>query len=365
MELVEELLDMYFGQKKMSAKSLCCLCWWAAKAGAVGQVHELKYRPGAQTGQFQKHLDRALGMELSSEKYVTLDVPGHSKYDVSRSVHRTPVLPPHEALHSELGEDPSLLDQLAEWVARDEFPAAYTDHVLVRGSEEPVLPLALYLDGVPFLKKDSMIGFFVYNLVSGRRHLAAVLRKSYICKCGCKGWCSIFPIMEMLHWSFGACAAGTWPRQHPSGRDWVDAEGGRKANGGLNLGYRAAVVYIKGDWAEYAHTLGFPTWASALCPCLLCWCNRENMYDARGLSPSTERWELATHADYHAACVACEREVTIVDQAQHREVRLALFDDKRPSGSKGRALLRDIPCVGFTEGRSHRTHTGHEERLRF
>ena len=92
-----------------------------------------------------------------------------------------------------------------------------------------------------------MIGFFVYNLVSGRRHLAAVLRKSYICKCGCKGWCRIFPIVDMLHWPVGACAAGTWPRQHPSGRDWVDAEGGRKANGGLNLGYRAAVVYIKGD----------------------------------------------------------------------------------------------------------------------
>ena len=37
-ELAEELLDMYFGQTKMPARSLCSLCWWAAKAGAVGQV---------------------------------------------------------------------------------------------------------------------------------------------------------------------------------------------------------------------------------------------------------------------------------------------------------------------------------------
>ena len=32
------------------------------------------------------------------------------------------------------------------------------------------------------------------NLVSGARHLVAVLKKKDLCRCGCRGWCSIRPI---------------------------------------------------------------------------------------------------------------------------------------------------------------------------
>ena len=58
-----------------------------------------------------------------------------------------------------------------------------------RGTD--VHPLALYVDGVRHTKRDGVIGFFIYSLVTPRRHLCVAVRKSDLCRCGCRGWCSM------------------------------------------------------------------------------------------------------------------------------------------------------------------------------
>eukprot|EP00969_Alexandrium_andersonii_P218305 9641499-Alexandrium_andersonii.AAC.1 len=40
-----------------------------------------------------------------------------------------------------------------------------------------------------------------------------------------------------------------------------------------------ALTHVIGDWAEYAHTLGFETWSHARRPCLFCKCSRETLYE--------------------------------------------------------------------------------------
>ena len=93
---------------------------------------------------------------------------------------------------------------------------------------QPHLPLVLYADGVPYSQTDSLVGFWIYNLISERRHLVAAVKKRNLCKCGCKGWCGLYIIFEFLAWCLDALAQQVFPSHSPFGElDHV-----RKALGG-------------------------------------------------------------------------------------------------------------------------------------
>ena len=163
-------------------------------------------------------------------------------------------------------------------VAANELPPTYTDHPLVRqGRDEgfKVLPLALYLDGVSFQRKDSVLGVWVYSLVTRKRHLLSVLRRSEICNCGCKGWCSFEPIFQMIAWSLESMCHGCWPSERHDGSAFPDNDPcGRADRGGQHFGWRAAVVLLKGDWSELHHTLGLPSWSDTISPCPWCFVDK-------------------------------------------------------------------------------------------
>ena len=81
-------------------------------------------------------------------------------------------LPPQEALHKELLADPGPRARLEDAVRANEWAPNYHAHEVVRSSDAgTVLPVALYIDGVPFAKRDGMIGFHVVNMVSGDKHV--------------------------------------------------------------------------------------------------------------------------------------------------------------------------------------------------
>ena len=104
------------------------------------------------------------------------------------------VLPPHEALHKELLAEPGQRGRLEDAVRANEWaPNYFHAHEVVHNSDAgTVLPVALYIDGVPFTKRDGMIGFHIVNMVSGAGHIVAVLRKSASCQCGYKVWCIFY-----------------------------------------------------------------------------------------------------------------------------------------------------------------------------
>lgn len=57
-------------------------------------------------------------------------------------------------------------------------------------------------------REDSFVGVFIYNLITGVRHMTTVLLKSMLCRCGCRGWCTYYPVFLMMAWSFKALATG-------------------------------------------------------------------------------------------------------------------------------------------------------------
>ncbi len=78
-----------------------------------------------------------------------------------------------------------------------------------------------------------------------------------------------------------------------------------------------AVVLLKGDWSEYAHTIGLPTWADAAAPCPFCFATKKNMLDMTGLSVFGTGHSNKLVRCYELACGSCDRHVD-VDTASHK-----------------------------------------------
>ena len=215
-EAGEELASLLLHLKqrgKLSAKDVCVVAWWATGAGASGPVCQLAFPPDRQsTGHYQRHIDNTLGSGLSEADHYLVAAPRFLQHSAAREVRSLPILPPHECLHEEALAVGTLGETLRQTTAMGEWPPAYYKHPVVQASAPgTVSPLCLYLDGVVFAKKDSVLGLWCFNLQTGVRHLLAGLRRTEMCKCGCRGWCTLHPIFSVLAWSFKALCEGTFP----------------------------------------------------------------------------------------------------------------------------------------------------------
>eukprot|EP00959_Pyramimonas_sp_CCMP1952_P299440 6263033-Pyramimonas_sp.AAC.1 len=131
-------------------------------------------------------------------------------------------------------------------------------------------------------KANNVTALVLYSLVTEKRHVVAVLKKSESCRCGCKGWCNLWAVWDYVAWCLKALWRGKHPRRQHDGSDWpVGSRGAAMANAPL---CKAAVVVIKGDWMECAKSLGLPSWQSGSRPCYCCEATYDNMYDFNGLT---------------------------------------------------------------------------------
>ena len=98
---------------------------------------------------------------------------------------------------------------------------------------------------------------------------------------------------------------GQAPSRRHDGTAWKETDHARSAIGGLTFGWRAAFIWLKGDWAEFNHTWGLPSWNDLENPCPLCTCTKLTMHCLEGYSPLGMPCPDKTNADYDAACRAC------------------------------------------------------------
>lgn len=104
--LAEFLLTLHL-EGRMSAKALCTISYWAARAGAQGRVRDYAHRPDAPSGHFMRHVDSTNGEKMKdlARTMYHIDTPGLAKYDLSRTSHPTPVNLPHECIVEEAGQN--------------------------------------------------------------------------------------------------------------------------------------------------------------------------------------------------------------------------------------------------------------------
>ena len=98
------------------------------------------------------------------------------------------------------------------------------------------------------------------------------------------------------------------------------------------------VLYVKGDWAEYAGIVGFPTWRDGVRPCLRCDCSVWNMQTLIGITPEElGDFRETTAESYDDACTRCER-LVVLDRSSHAVLCTLLRIDKRQDGNRGFAV---------------------------
>ena len=345
------LLDLKV-RGKLSAKDVCVLSWYASKGGLGGGCQELAYRPDAPSGHFQRRLDAVTWMSSKVDDAYIINLPSFDKYHASRCELRVPFLPLHESMQRELEEDPTIEDRLQKSLCENEWAKDYHEHPLVENKTpgEVVYPMAIYLDGVPFLKRDGLLGVYGYNLVTNVRHLICVVRKSQVCQCSCHGWCTWYHVMSFVRWNIEVLAEGRMPRCRHDNTDFVGPEDEWRAGQAGRRIIKAAAVNAKGDWSEFSHTLGLPTWQSVLNPCFCCHGTRDDMREICNFSALSSPWPEKTTIEYERACLECEIWRTIPDVRTHQMIWGALMYDRSKDGYKGRRLDRDLPELNLLRG---------------
>jgi hypothetical protein len=264
--LAQHLIDLQ-SRGVLSARWVCTLVFFAKRAGAAGFVGKVAFNPNSNSGHFQRHLESVLLHKQERRELYEFQLPGHTRYDKYRCEHTFHALPLHEQLASELAENPDMNQRFDELKANQEWPDQYYSHRLVRSYPgERVWPLSLYLDGVAYSNIDNVLGITISNMVSGTRHLCVTLRKALICRCGCRGWCTLWSIWRYVGWCINALSAGTFPTSRHDFRPWSSTDEIRESLAGCSLGMRGAIVQIRGDWGEFTKSLGMVNWAHTLRP---------------------------------------------------------------------------------------------------
>jgi hypothetical protein len=257
-------------------------------------------------------------------------------------------MPAHEQFALDVESDLSCRNKLAEMIRDKTLPPCYFEHKVVTDNPgEHVVPVALYLDAVPFSQTDSVLGWWLVNLVSGQRYLYGVLRKSMACKCGCRGYCSFHMFFSFTLWSLRCLALGRYPSERHDNREWRPSDSGRVPLSGKPILFKAACIYIKGDWSEYASTLGFPNWADGLRPCFECSGYGPDLFVAAHNTMEDLRWRLNEPLEYHEACNNCSIIVDVSSEADRAEIVRHLRYDKRVGGCHGRTLNAPIQRLGL------------------
>ncbi len=321
-----ELLLTLYAHSTLSAKDLCLLCHHASRAGVQNEsINEWAYCAGDQSGHYSRHLRRKLPRALPSAELNMVSAPVFDK--THRRVRQIPVSPVHEILDADLDDS---MDSVPSR-EHSEWAPSFWDHEehTVLGDDRPCWPIALYCDGIQYSKQtsvgkaESALGFFVYKLRSQRRISAAVLQKSQLCRCGCRGYCTLSPILSYLEWTLAAASDGVRPAERWDGTPWPETSVYRRLyEKSPRISSRFLVTQIRGDWVEFAGTFSFPSHATFNAPCMFCKCSKETMLNFCGVTSDGHDWGVNEGDWYDQECQRAE--VTIhINTEEERQLILS------------------------------------------
>eukprot|EP00969_Alexandrium_andersonii_P151293 6689665-Alexandrium_andersonii.AAC.1 len=118
-----------------------------------------------------------------------------------------PMNAPHEHFAALYDANPTAFDYDLDESAGN-LPPTFWKHPVYQAKKQQAYPVGYFSDAVPHTKKDSFIVFYWSCLLGDtKRHMICSVRKADLCKCGCKGFCTLGAILRMIAWSFNALAS--------------------------------------------------------------------------------------------------------------------------------------------------------------
>ena len=116
--------------------------------------------------------------------------------------------------------------------------------------------------------------------------------KDDMCKCGCRGWCTWFPILLTLAWDLIALAHGEKMPYDYVG-NYVEALAEKYM-------FVCCILDIRGDWPAWCEVAGLRTWAHGTFPCPKCNISKSLMIkcDPLPINSNDLIWDQYTHEQY-------------------------------------------------------------------
>ena len=351
-ELFKRLQEL-FALKKLSAAEFCELNYWCNGANVPGaDFAKYSRAPGdPQTGAYQQFLDRHMHVKMASHD---LHVPCTPSFGAGRVSIVKRVSLAHESLADEIRNDNTIMPS----VQNTQWPPKYYNnpcvvHALETGKAMP-LPVAVYSDGVRYTsvvagRSRSVCGFWLINLVTGKRHWIGELCSHEMCRCGCKGWCSNFAVLSYIAWMLKQLKSGRRSMQTSDGstakRNSDIAKMFRRY--GPDLGFEAVLLWMKGDHSDSSKTHALPAVTGRHSPCQFCKCTSWTM------NCFTEHWsvlncpfDITDDEAYFQFCDSRETKVEIRTEADRKRV-VEVMVYKRGKLGRGRTVATDVPALGL------------------
>ena len=219
----------------------------------------------------------ALGFNNDGGVLYTVPTTGSNKNEDGRTKFEVLCRPIHESIDNEIKQDESILTKWKQCETFSNLPAFINHPVYLdtkKTERHRVMPIAIYMDAVavPPSRKETFLAIYVYLLCTGTRHLVCLILKSMMCACGCRGYCTLYPIYVFIRWCLHAGKFGIMPEHRHDKLPWRDTDIERARSAGEMLRVILANLDIKGDWADWATNWGFPSWSHTFSPCLFCDC---------------------------------------------------------------------------------------------
>ena len=132
-----------------------------------------------------------------------------------------------------------------------------------------------------------------------------------MCKCGCKGWCSIWAVLNVWRWDLTQCSLGVRAGGRHDGRPFDEQN--RVETAGAALPFVAAVVEIRSDWPAFCEVSGFRTWAHSQHPCCFCTVDHEHLLHFNNVSLVNGPWDAWRHEENERELATCIKVLTHVN----------------------------------------------------
>ena len=305
-----------------------------------------------------EHLRHRLLTDSRQKRYYA-GIPMWDKVSNKRKKMWLPFLLPFVLFASMVSENPDMWS--AAMVDCEMLPPQYFKHPVRKAWGNLACPVSLYSDGVPHTKEDSVVAFYWTNLLKPTRHLICLIRKSDMCRCACKGQCTMDAVLRVITWSFNVLASSLWPTERHDGKpaNWhpkVGKHGPENSGWGIGslvpdgsmAGARGALCEYRCDMLEMIVAFGFKMWTHISKPCLFCDCLLKSMFKFPA-NVATSVYTRTTAPEFNRLVAASLASVRISSDEMKQMLLLELMPDIRAE-YRGYCLQADIPALNLCEG---------------
>ncbi|CAL1136592.1 unnamed protein product [Cladocopium goreaui] len=328
LELRKFLLDKYC-LEGLSGSDVATLSYYITQAGGAG-VSDLALRPEVATKHGNEHVKLHAGKIWPDLDLAYVDCPMFVKRESRRSVEQVPIYLPSTAFNQFLTEEMLNFSTHDSRAAFEKIVGGldnYDNHPVVAGARAenfqwPVRPVALYWDGVSYTNHDSFMGFYVTDILSGQKFLSFLVRSDDMCKCGCRGWDTLYPLL--LAWV----------------KDLKYLEAGSKL--------RCAVLDIQGDWPAFLQIFGMRYWSHKTHPCPLCRISQSEIQQLNldAITLDSIPYTAYSSNDYLNDVDQSVKVVEITSGLVQKQIfRLLVCKENR----RGRVLSKPCACLGLPQ----------------